>query len=207
MPRHASVATVIEKNRIASGMAFVVLMEVQVKGLGGGPSEVVRYARNSENVTFMGETYLASNFDMNMESSTSEYPSVQITVVDPTRDLQSRLEAYDGGIAFEIRLMVVNEGDLNSPADIDETFFVLSTSTKSYIATMTLGARNPLNQRFPRRLQLRDRCSWRYKGAECGYTGAISGCDYSLTGPNGCRAHDNERRFGGFPGLKSRNTG
>lgn len=206
MPRHASVATVIEKNRIASAVAFVALLEVYVKDNIGTVVETLRYARNSENISFQGHEYLAGNFSVEMESTTGETPQVRLSVVDITKAVQSKIEQYSGGIGFEIRVMIVNTGNMTQPAEIDETFFVLGASTKNYNVDFTLGSRNPTLIRFPRRLQLRDRCSWRYKGPECGYSGPLPSCDYSLNGQNGCQAHQNTLRFGGFPGLRPRNA-
>jgi hypothetical protein len=38
----------------------------------------------------------------------------------------------------------------------------------------------------------------RYKGAQCGYAGALASCDGTFNGPNGCVAHANQARYGGF---------
>ncbi|CDT54306.1 Putative Phage-related protein-like (fragment) [Vibrio coralliirubri] len=82
-----------------------------------------------------------------------------------------------------------------------ETFQVTGASAKNYEVSWTLGAMDLLRVRTPRRRQMRNRCCWRYKSKECGYTGAQKYCDLSLQGLNGCTAHDNEGNFGGFPGI------
>ena len=208
MPRHASVATVIEKNKIAGDFAFVALLEVQIRDpQNGSLIETLRYARNEEEITYEGESWQPANFDLSFGQSAKDAPRVRLSVRDYTGAIMSRIEAENGGLGFELRVLIVNAGDLSQPTEIDETFFVLGVTSKNFTVEFTLGARNPLNARFPRRLQMRDRCAWRYKGDECGYSGPLTSCDYSLNGPNGCRAHANETRFGGFPGLRPRNFG
>ncbi len=46
-------------------------------------------------------------------------------------------------------------------------------------------------------------CIWKYKSTQCGYTGALATCTRTLDGTNGCEAHNNQVRFGGFPGIDS----
>lgn len=87
-----------------------------------------------------------------------------------------------------------------------EYFKVVGAAVKGNVVTWTLGDDNPLASPFPRRRQLMDRCSWRYKSGNCGYVGAMSSCDLTLNGSNGCAAHDNDLRFGGFPGINRGNS-
>jgi lambda family phage minor tail protein L len=55
---------------------------------------------------------------------------------------------------------------------------------------------------LPRRLALRYACWWKYKSADCGYTGALPTCNLTL---GDCYAHFYGNPaglpFGGFPGL------
>lgn len=87
-----------------------------------------------------------------------------------------------------------------------EYFKVVGAAVKGNIVTWTLGDDNPLASPFPRRRQLMDRCSWRYKSNNCGYAGGMSSCDLTLNGSNGCAAHDNDLNFGGFPGINRGNS-
>ena len=45
-------------------------------------------------------------------------------------------------------------------------------------------------------------CPFTFKDGWCDYKGEIPDCDKTYSGPNGCKAHNNEVRFGGFVGLK-----
>lgn len=203
MARHVSVATAIEKNRIASQYAFVPLLEVDVIDIStNSVQETLYIARNSEDVTYMDNVYAAASFDFEIKESSQGIPEISVSTVDFTKTIQKKVDTYDGGVGFIVRLLVVNSGKLDEPAPINEEFYVLSTEVQDYVVSWRLGARNPLRQRFPRRLQFKDRCPWKFKGNECGYTGAETSCDYTLQGPNGCGAKNNSHRFGGFPGMK-----
>lgn len=201
---HLSVATVIEKNKIASDVAFVPCVEIDVRDpVTGNVVETLRLVRNSEDLEYNGHTYAASAFDFNIVEESGAQPDIQVVFKDYSRAVQARMQAYGGGVGFTVRLMVVNAGNLSQPPEGMETFEVVGATAKNYIVTFRLGAENPLTKRFPRRTQTRDRCRWVYKGPECGYTGSLGSCDYSLQGPNGCAAHNNTERFGGFPGIKT----
>ena len=203
MTRHISVATVIEKNRISSEYAFVILVEIDVIDTSTNlVQETLYVARNSEDIVWQGITWTATNFEFEAKEEAGEVPEIKATFVDITRSIQARVDQYGGGAGFVVRMHIVNTGNLNQPPEYSQKFWVLKSTVQEYEVSFTLGAQNPLRQRFPRRIQYRDRCSWRYKSVECGYTGALPTCDFTLQGPNGCAAHNNTRRFGGFPGLK-----
>ncbi|HEV7284693.1 MAG TPA: hypothetical protein VGN75_07530 [Kaistia sp.] len=200
--RHLSVATAIEKNRIASLVAFVICLEIEVKDPETGAFvEMLRFVHNDETLVYRGQTYLAGNFDLDVRQEAGSAPQLTLAVTDISQEIEARMQQYGGGIGFQVRFMVVNTGNLDQPPEVDETALVVGASSKEYVATFELGAENPLMMRFPFRRQFRDRCPWRYKGPECGYTGSLPGCDYTLQGANGCAVHQNSRRFGGFPGI------
>ena len=98
---------------------------------------------------------------------------------------------------------VVNAGALTQGPEITEYFEVITASAENFRCSFGLGADSEVMKTFPRRRQTKDFCQWRYKGKQCGYTGALATCDLTLQGPNGCAAHNNTIRFGGYPGLNS----
>lgn len=200
--RHLSLATAIDKNRIASVNAFVTLIAVEIWDEEINEIvETLRFAHNNEDLVYRGQTYQKANFTFQISDGTDGAKEAQIVVQDQSQEIMARMEGYTGGVGFKVRLYVVNTGNLSQAPEIEELLYVTSSSAKDYVATFTLGAGNPLAQRFPRRLQFRARCSWLYRGPECGYNGGMPTCDYSLQGENGCTAHNNNRRFGGFPGI------
>ena len=208
MARHLSVATVIEKNKITSSVAFVILLDLKI--VDPNTREVVetlRLAANDENIFFghdeLGYTaiYQAANFNIQVEQQQNSTPTVTLTATDPTMFIQSRIEGYAGGVFSEVVLTVVNTARLDKPAEIRERFSVISTSAKDYIVTANLGAENPLNIQFPKYKQFRERCAWRFKGYGCGYAGADTTCTYVLDGKGGCREKGNSLNARVLPGL------
>jgi len=43
------------------------------------------------------------------------------------------------------------------------------------------------------------KCSWVFKGTECGYSGGLTTCNKLYTDSGGCSGRSNQHRFGGFP--------
>jgi len=205
MPKHLSLATVVEKNKIASAVAFVMLVELDIINEVTGAFVKTEYiARNNEDVTYQGNVYKRASFDFDIEETADGIPEVSLNLVDPSGGIMSLAEYHSGGVGWKVRFKYVNTGNITQPPEIEEMVYVVGSKAKKYGIDFTLGARNPLGMRFPRRLQWRDRCAWAYKGRECGYTGVITNCDYTLQGDNGCAIHSNTKRFGAFPGIRAR---
>lgn len=203
MGRHLTVATVLEVNRVSSDVAFIELVEVDVRNSAGTLIETLRFCRNSENLVYNGQLYQAADFAMNIKQSAGEETTVSMNTFDPTGVLLGYMEQYDGGVGFPVRLHVVNTARLTDPPEISETFEVIGASAKGYNVSFQLGAENPLRRRFPHGLQYRDRCRFVFRGTRCKYAGPLATCDYTFDGTNGCAAHANQQNFGGFRGLGS----
>lgn len=205
MARHLSLETVIDKNRISSTVVYLTLARIEIIDEDTGQiAEIIRLARNDETVTYKGEVYDKAWFEFSTEETADGVPSISVSVQDPTGAVMAKADQHDGGVGWRIRFMVVSSARLNEDAEIEELVFVKSSKAKDYGIDLTLGARNPLTQKFPARTQWRDKCPWAFKGAICGYTGTAKTCDYSLGGENGCAAKGNSERFGGFPGIRAR---
>ena len=200
-----SVATIIEKNQISSGVAFIVLarMEIFDSATQTYP-ETVYVANNAENILFEGETYLAFPFNIELKYEAGSIPEITLTAKDYQKVLLAKLDLYTGAIGSRVTITVVNTANLSQGAEVQEIFEVVGSSANDWAITLQLGAESVLAKNFPTRTQMRDRCSWRYKGTECGYSGAMTTCDLSLQGANGCSAHDNAVNYGGFPSLVNR---
>jgi phage-related protein len=87
------------------------------------------------------------------------------------------------------------------------------------------GKFNVLGIKLPQGMYHRNFCNWKFKSRECGFmwqgggagypnvTGTLDSenfpfadatkCDHTLKGSNGCLAHNNVKRFGGFPAIPS----
>ena len=200
-----SVASVIEKNRISSDVPFLIAVDIDVVNPSTGSLvETIHLVRNSLAISFRGFTYDPANFDIELRAEAGTQQSVKLSIKDYSRAVQARMQAYGGGIGFNVAMMVVNAGALSMPAEITEYFEVVAANAANYVCEFTLGAENSLSKNFPRRKQTKDFCQWRYKGPECLYAGAMATCDLTLNGSNGCNAHANTVRFGAFPGISNR---
>jgi hypothetical protein len=205
MTKSLSVASVIEKNRIASDTPWLICLDIAVIDPASAATvETLHVVRNTEAITFNGFTYTPANFDIQLKEEAGTQQTVELVIRDYTLAVQQRMQQYGGGIGFTVAISVVNAGNLAAPPEVVENFEVVGASSANYVCSFTLGAENNLTKTFPRRRQTKDYCQWRYKGAECGYTGALPTCDLSLNGANGCKAHDNVIHFGAFPGINTR---
>lgn len=199
--------TATDKGKIASDKVFFAALSIDVKDETGTTVETIRLVNNNENVTLGGLEYVAYPFNMEITYESGGQPTIRMTAQDVTRSLMTRMQLYRGGIGSSVNLMIWHEDNTSGTPDISEVFDVLSASSSDYTVTWTLGSTNLLDRQFPARRQWRDRCQWKYKSVECGYTGALATCDYTLNGANGCDVHNNVMRFGAFPGLTSARFG
>lgn len=203
MSNSISIVSALEKSKLSSDVPFLVCLDVLV--VDRATAEVVdalRLVKNNENITYRGLLYTAVSFDIQAKYEVGAQPSVTLTIQDLSRSVQSLMQQYGGGVGFRVAVFVINSSELDAPAEAVEYFKVISASAANYVVSWSLGVENLLAVRFPRRLQMRSRCAWRFKDPNtCGYTGGLPTCDLTLEGPNGCRAHANTSRFGGFPGI------
>lgn len=206
MSNNLSIISVIEKNKLSSQHAWLVALDIEVKSPEfNDPIETLRLVNNTEDIVVGGNTYTAASFDIELKQEAGTAPEVNLSIVDLSRAVQARMQEYGGGIGFNVIVSVFSAADLTQPPELQEFFQVIGANAANYRASFQLGAENPVSLNFPRRRQLRDFCSWRYKSPECGYTGNLPSCDLSLQGENGCAKHNNTVRFGSYPGLNSRN--
>lgn len=194
------IALIFEKNRLASASPWLILLEITLTDEG---TTKLRFARNTEDVVFNGETYKAFPFEIEptKQSSKGEIPTVTLRVSNITRLIQPYLEELDGGVGSAVKVTVVNVDHLKENySELEMTFDVLACQSTAQWITFTLGAPNPLRQRFPLNQFIALHCRWRFKGVECGYSGAETACSRTL---KRCRELDNSARFGGFAGMRT----
>jgi phage-related protein len=187
---------IAEKNRLASGGAFILLLEITIPG---APPTVLRFAQAQSDVEWPigGETYTRIGMligDMR-ESSRNNLPSLPIRI----SNVQRSLEAYVNDLRQRgvlVRMMLVHSEHLDLADPIDEWTFSINriTSDENYIS-FELGAPNPFLIRFPRDRYVPDFCRHRFRGIPCGFTGAditeeitfaeVAGPFYTLTRTGG----------------------
>lgn len=208
MPNKAiSVSTILEKNKVASGVAFLVLLKIDLYNANTQAyAETVYVANNNEDVVFLGNTYTAFAFNLTLKYEAGAIPEITLSARDFQKVLMEKLTTYGGAVGSRVTMYIVNTANLAQGAEISEIFEVISSSANDWSISLSLGAESTLTRIFPSRTQMRDRCAWRYKSTECGYTGALPSCDLSLQGANGCAAHANQLNFGGYPSLINRGS-
>ena len=195
-----SPAAIIEKNRLGSADAWLILLQITMPD----GVTVIRVVRNTADVTWPasgGNLYVAFTFELDEigETSKNEVPQVAVRVGNVTRALQAYLEAGGGGVGAEIVFRVVHSAhlDLTTP-EVELTYSCTGCKSDATWVTFTLGAANPYLRRFPRNRLLKNNCRWRFKSTDCGYAGASTSCDKTLLT---CRALGNSARYGGFPAV------
>jgi hypothetical protein len=201
---HVSLGTAIDKGKLASTVVYTCLLEIDVLDPDTrAVTETIRLAHNNENVTFAGNEYINLPFEFEVDHKKNELPTVNLMIVDHTQAIQGRLQESSGGVDFPVRLLITSSANTATP-EMTESFTILSASSKAsdYSVTFQIGAENPLSLRFPPRLMRRNRCEFRFRGPDCGYSGGVATCDFSRDGPNGCVAKGNVANFGGFTGIR-----
>jgi lambda family phage minor tail protein L len=191
-------ALIAEKNKLSNGSPFLLLCEIQLTGT------TLRLVKNEANISWQGETWAAFPFDIDDmgEAGRSEVPRLQLSVSNVSRAIQNYVEQYDGGIDATVILRVVHADHLVG-TETDTTmirldYTVTGCSADSKAVTFELGASSPWQRRIPLARARKNFCRFKFKSTECGYSGAETVCDKTLTR---CRALSNSSRFGGFPGI------
>ena len=191
-------ALIAEKNALSNDSPFLILCEIQFTGT------TIRIVRNEANVTWGGQTWAAFPFEIDDlgEHGRDEVPSLSLRVSNISRAIQSYLEQYDGGVDAAVIIRVVHADHLvgteAATVMLRLDFAAATCNANSREVVFTLGASNPWTRRCPKNRFRKNFCRWKFKSTECGYAGAETTCDKSLTR---CRVLANRARFGGFPGV------
>lgn len=147
------------------------------------------------------ENWIAFPFEIDDfgDPSKGELPSVQLRVCNIGRSVQGYIDEADGGLDATVTLHVINAADLSEESTyITMQFGVSGTSCTDEWVTFTLSAMDFWRLSFPKNKCLKNFCRFKFKDVFCGYTGAETICDRSLSR---CRALNNAARYGGFPSI------
>lgn len=185
-----STASIIEKNKVSTDGVYLQLLTIKYKD-----EDPVRLVYNTEDVTFGGNTYHAYNFNLSeVKYTTSEIPSCTLTVSNITGAIQSLLEQYDGAGGASVNVSIINT-NISDVVLQQENFKILSCTSAKDKVTIKLGPGFSMYRRYPLYRNMKDFCPFKFKGIECGYSGAGT-CNKTL---NDCRKLGNNTRFGGTP--------
>lgn len=177
-----------------------------------------RVTSNTESITFDGHTFTPYPISRTEITRGSKGEITSASVVVPCLSTQdySRLSDLRGR---RVTLQQVNTATLGDSSNCYQYVFVVqSVVVRDFLATVILGQTNLNTISIPAQRINRTRCRWlpAYGGTECGYdttrSGALSSCDGTLNGANGCTAHGTDEvaagrarlhplRFGGEPDV------
>lgn len=197
----------LTKNLIATPKAWLILVEIDASGIGGG---TYRYSSDMSASAWYGIIYspMAMEFEEVAESLKGDLPRVTMRLPGVSSAIRTAVNSHDGLRGAQVTVNVIDSSNLASAtADITEVFEILETTLTDIWVTFTLGFADPLGRRFPRDRYTASSCRHLYKplggaGAFCKYIGSEpSGedtCNHTLAA---CEDRNNQDRFGGSPGV------
>jgi phage-related protein len=191
-----SIASIIEKNRLSTTGADLVLLDILL------PTPIY-IVNNNENITWNGQEYIAFPFKAGgINYDGKELPSLSINISNVTRAVGAALASVKGGGGIEVILRVVNSKILSEPAMLEEYFIVKNSGRDGTWCSITLGVVDEGQKRFPEKTTMKNFCSYLastgFKRIECAYNGLETTCDGTL---KRCRELGNSARYGGAPGV------
>jgi len=192
---------ILEKNKASSPYAWLILLEITLNDDAG---TVLRFVRNTEDITFGsgsggGDVYTAFPFEIEPTDNKAkgQIPTVTLRVSNITNLLEPYLEDLDGAIGSTVKITVINSNRLSDDySELELTYDVIACNSTAQWVTFTLGAPNPLRQRFPLTKYLALHCRYRYNdvedkdGPRCQYAGKeISGITKASNAKVSCTNH------------------
>jgi hypothetical protein len=208
-----SVIANIERHKLASGEPWILLLDLQWPGDVDptAPQQHVRLVRNLDPITFdagdeLGpQVYTPFSFELGDVTigNNGAVPECDLKASNVMRVLQTTIEQYAGVVGANLFLYVVNAANPAGEPELSMAFTVKQTVCDAKLVTFKLGASSPLRRLFPLLMYWPNFCGWRYKGAQCGYTGAMPTCSHTIDGATGCKAHFPDQPLRGlfFPGI------
>jgi len=162
------------------------------------------FAEYDTDVTFNGIAYtrFPITIDTISENNKGAIDSVNLIVANVSRLIQSYLESKDlRGKKVSIKTVWANQLT-DTSAYIEDIFYIDSYSADQDNVNFILTSKfDVLDVELPLRRYSRNYCNWKFKGAECGYSGSETVCNKTK---QDCKATKNNfKRFGGFPSIQS----
>ena len=196
-----TLTTIRDLNALGTDSVLLIALEINIPS-----TPTVYIVNNGENITFDGNEYIAFPFEIGeISAEAGETPQFQIKLDNTTRAIERYIIDYDtylkqngiDGNCITAVVKVLNTNDL-SEAVMTEYFELTSFESDFQWVSFTLGTTSLFNKMYPPRKMYANFCSFKFKDARCGYSGALTTCNKTLTD---CRARNNSVRYGGFIGL------
>ena len=139
---------------------------------------VLRYAGNTENVTYGGNVYTALNFSIDRFSfnADGEIPEINASISNIGYALQEYIAA--GIIGGTISFLQVNTDYLSEDYSEDLlTFSITGVEVTWSVVIFTLSVPPEVRFRIPEDRYNPYTCRHRFKCSRCGYSGGLTTCD------------------------------
>lgn len=196
--RTLSTAALIEKNKLATDSAWLILLEVTIG------ATTLKLVANNEDILWNGDTWQAFPFELDTvgETGKGEIPAITVKVSNVTGEVQRLIESNDGVNGVPVVIRVINTEVTTTTPELELSFVVESSTHDEQWITFRLTGANCLTRRVPRRRYLKDFCPFAYGGVECGVSAATMAtyptCNRTFAN---CTERGNSIRFGGFPWM------
>ena len=199
MPLAFSSAGLIEKNKLANTLPWIVLLEID---LPDGTSAY--FTKNNDVVNWNGITW--EPIPMLFSDNTQDMKSMStftIQVSNVSGMVQSYLEEFNGLTDCPVTISLVHTAHLdNTTPEIQEQFNIQKTNYDEQWVTFTLGSDWWLFYRALADRFLPDFCNWKYGSIKCGVPAStltnFPTCAHTLAD---CTLRCNTLRYGGYPGM------
>lgn len=170
-----------EKNKISQDQPWLLFLTMT----NVAKTLTLRLVRNTENITFKGEEYVAFPFEIDSipEASKGSLPTLAIKVSNVDRQIQAYIEQdATFGSGWEVIISLAHISQLNGTdledqvAEIEHKFQSLDLTADNEFLTVNLGVRNPMLVQFPRQQYAGGFCQRTFNDGE--------GCPYATQGKN-----------------------
>ena len=198
-----STTTKLEKNKLNSDSVWLSMLEISIPSV----TETLRIVNNNDDVNWNGQTWIKFPFELDEISQTSnaETSQFQIKVGNVKNIIGQYIRQYDvyvktnGFEPIRVVLYIVNSKDLANTTPVYSTNLILTTSSLNHLeVSFTVSARDLFRARTPQTRMFPNSCRFKFKSTLCGYTGAETSCNKTLSR---CRQLANANRYGGFPAI------
>jgi len=160
------------------------------------------FAEYKTDVVFDGITYSKSPMsrEETTENTTGEIDATKIRLANVSRAIQYYVENYD----LTEKKVTIKQVWADTLADTDnvrtEVFYIDRYTVNDKVGEFECTSKFDVQSvELPFGRYMRGVCRWKeFKDSSCGYAGAETTCDRTLTQ---CRARSNELRFGAFPSI------
>lgn len=142
-----------------------------------------------------------AGLDITFEESQDSASKLTLTMAVVGSVMRRTMREYNAFLDRTVTAYFAHSGAASTANAIRFDFIITDASIGENTASFQLANSDLTNRLIPPVKVTRGNCPFSYKGDLCGYSGGLTSCDKSLLGPNGCVAHSNGPRFGGFRSL------